>query len=62
MTRTAYRITGPRWTFAIIVVNGIVVDAAPISAKWIGQPARAAVAWWRSKGADGCQRLEVRWP
>lgn len=37
--------------FALIVRNGIVIQAAPI-AKWtIGKPMSAAARWYKSKGA-----------
>jgi len=49
---TLWWISGPRWTFAVVEIDGKVVEAAPIS-KWaVGKSIDDVIKWWKRKGAD----------
>jgi hypothetical protein len=51
-----WRISGPRWTFGVLVRDGRVVESAPLS-KWaIGKRISVVVNWWRKNGADQISR------
>lgn len=50
-------VSGPRWTFGLIVEDNIVVEAAPISRWAVGKRIARVCQWWRDKGADRIERV-----
>lgn len=45
------RVVMPRAVFAVVVRDGVVVDAAPIARWAVGQDERKVAAWFRARGA-----------
>lgn len=56
-SETWWRISGRRWTFAVIEKDGVVTYAAPISVWAIGQSVPRVIEWWKRKGADDVRRI-----
>lgn len=55
--KTVWWISGPKWTFAVVEEDGVVVEAAPISKWGIGHTIDKVIDWWLSKGADRIKQL-----
>ena len=53
-----YWISTEKFTGFITIDNGIIVDAAPVMFKFVGQPVKNLTDWLRSKPQFGSMEIE----
>lgn len=48
-----------RMTFDVLVHGGVIIDAAPIARKFVGQPVTNLERWMRRQGGLRIERLDL---